>query len=193
MAEEKGQHEPSMEEILASIRRIIAADETGEGGEGGETAAPAAVAVAAAPGAAAEDDVLELTEVFEEEKPVAPPEEMPLAHDGTPLLKLEDEDPLPMEMPAPAAAHEEAETPDLRLVSAPSAAASVASLSQLLNRPRERNGELPLGNMGRTLEDMVRELLRPLLKDWLDQNLPPLVERLVHSEIERLVREAQGH
>ena len=39
-----------------------------------------------------------------------------------------------------------------------------------------------------TLEDLVREELRPLLKAWLDQNLTPLVERLVKREIERIAR-----
>jgi uncharacterized protein len=40
----------------------------------------------------------------------------------------------------------------------------------------------------RTLEDLVREMLRPLLKTWLDDNLPGLVERLVRAEIERVSR-----
>ncbi len=43
---------------------------------------------------------------------------------------------------------------------------------------------------GPTIEDLVREELRPLLKDWLDTNLPPLVERLVRAEIERVVGRA---
>ena len=43
---------------------------------------------------------------------------------------------------------------------------------------------------GPTLEDMVREELRPLLKTWLDTNLPALVERLVRAEIERVVGRA---
>ena len=38
-----------------------------------------------------------------------------------------------------------------------------------------------------TIEDLVREEMRPLLKEWLDTHLPPLVERLVRAEIERLV------
>jgi cell pole-organizing protein PopZ len=41
---------------------------------------------------------------------------------------------------------------------------------------------------GRTLEDLVREMLRPMLKTWLDDNLPSLVERLVRAEIERVSR-----
>ena len=40
----------------------------------------------------------------------------------------------------------------------------------------------------RTLEDLVREMLRPMLKSWLDDNLPGMVERLVRAEIERLAR-----
>ena len=39
---------------------------------------------------------------------------------------------------------------------------------------------------GRTLQDLVREMLRPTLKSWLDDNLPTLVERLVLAEIERM-------
>ena len=40
----------------------------------------------------------------------------------------------------------------------------------------------------RTLEDLVREMLRPMLKTWLDDNLPGMVERLVRAEIERVSR-----
>ncbi len=40
----------------------------------------------------------------------------------------------------------------------------------------------------RTLEDLVREMLRPMLKSWLDDNLPGMVERLVRAEIERVSR-----
>ena len=42
----------------------------------------------------------------------------------------------------------------------------------------------------RTLEDLVREMLRPLLKSWLDDNLPGMVERIVKAEIERVSRGA---
>ncbi|HOV04748.1 MAG TPA: DUF2497 domain-containing protein, partial [Kaistiaceae bacterium] len=45
-----------------------------------------------------------------------------------------------------------------------------------------------LSNNARTLEDLVKEMLRPMLKSWLDDNLPPLVERLVKAEIERVSR-----
>ena len=42
--------------------------------------------------------------------------------------------------------------------------------------------------MGHTVEDLVRELMRPMLKEWLDANLPGIVDRLVRQEIERIAR-----
>jgi cell pole-organizing protein PopZ len=46
----------------------------------------------------------------------------------------------------------------------------------------------PLMGNGKTLEDLVKEMLRPMLKEWLDRNLPPMVERFVEREIVRLTR-----
>jgi len=63
------------------------------------------------------------------------------------------------------------------------AASSVGSLLRTLSA--ERSTRVYHG--GPTLEDIVREEVRPLLKAWLDANLPPLVERLVRAEIERVV------
>ena len=45
-----------------------------------------------------------------------------------------------------------------------------------------------MSNNARTLEDLVKEMLRPMLKSWLDDNLPGLVERIVKAEIERVSR-----
>ena len=45
-----------------------------------------------------------------------------------------------------------------------------------------------LGDGGKTIEDLVKEMLRPMLKEWLDKNLPPMVERYVEREISRLTR-----
>ena len=53
-------------------------------------------------------------------------------------------------------------------------------------RPALRRIAMPAG--GRTLEDVVRELLRPLLKAWLDENLPRIVEAKVAEEVERIAR-----
>jgi cell pole-organizing protein PopZ len=166
MAETKTQTEPSMEEILASIRRIIAED--GEEKPAEAEAAPPA----------ADEEVLELTEVVQEEPP--------------PALETVDEaepEPPPVRAAAAAFAPRANADEDDRLVSQPVAAASVAALSQLAalsSRPG-----LGIGNGQLTIEEMVRDLLRPMLRDWLDANLPGMVERLVKDEIGRMVRDAQ--
>ena len=45
-----------------------------------------------------------------------------------------------------------------------------------------------LAQNARTIDDLVRDMLRPMLKSWLDENLPTIVERLVRAEIERVSR-----
>lgn len=75
--------------------------------------------------------------------------------------------------------------PPSGLVAPEAAAAATASVGALLRTLSERGAQISRG--GPTLEDMVREEMRPLVKEWLDANLPGLVERLVRAEIERLV------
>jgi cell pole-organizing protein PopZ len=67
---------------------------------------------------------------------------------------------------------------------AAAAASSVNSLRRALGTERQ---PVAVYRGGPTIEDVVREEIRPLLKAWLDANLPPLVERLVRAEIERVV------
>jgi len=66
------------------------------------------------------------------------------------------------------------------LVSAATAAAVDAAFDTLAQSAQPRSG--------RTVEELVSELIRPMLKTWLDDNLPTIVERLVRAEIERLSR-----
>jgi cell pole-organizing protein PopZ len=66
------------------------------------------------------------------------------------------------------------------LLSAATTAAVDAAFDTLARTAQARNG--------RTLEEVVSELLRPMLKTWLDENLPDMVERLVRAEIERVSR-----
>jgi hypothetical protein len=200
MSDAKDQHEPSMEEILASIRKIISED-----GEG----------AAATPAGA--DDVLVLTDEVDDdgapakpaaeppamaavapEPPPPPPPPPPLVDE--PRVQLAEPDPEPEPEPPPAQAAPEPAPPPVqpqefgrRLISDTTAAASLAALSELVSRThREPDIEsLPLGNANRTLEDITRELLRPILKSWLDDNLPELVERIVREEIGRLALDAQ--
>ena len=160
-----------MEEILASIRRIIAED----GDQPATAAAPAAADAEAAPAAAKSDEILELTEVVEEEDPVPEPSPPPAKDESPtdPVASVADPN---------------------RLVSDAAAAASIAALAQihqLAPQNEKRMSDIPLGEGQRTIEDMVREMLRPLLKEWLDSNLPHLVERVVQEEVARLVRDVQ--
>ena len=67
-------------------------------------------------------------------------------------------------------------------------ASTISSMAKLAgNMPITRHRDY--GNI--TLEDLVREMLHPMLKDWLSDNLPPMVERMVQKELEKLARQAQ--
>lgn len=175
-----------MEEILASIRRIIAED-----GEQPEGAPPAAAPVPAG----REDEILELTEVVTDDGSVRKVDEAP--EEVAEEMTSPEPEPPPVVEPEPVrmASPEPLDDSD-RLVSNAAAAASLAALSQLnkLNKPKaeKRMSDIPLGEGQRTIEDMVREMLRPLLKEWLDSNLPELVERVVQDEVQRLVRDLRG-
>lgn len=191
--------EPSMEEILASIRRIIADDQNAKA----EVVEP----VRAAPPLPENDDVLDLAEVAQPvRKPVAVAEpeiafrEAPRDADGQidfDAIDFGDElenDPEPLPPPRAAAPPEPsppapqpalpdpvpAATAQERLTSAVTDA-SVAQAFQMLS------GTM-MTNQARTLEEVVQDMLRPMLKDWLDENLPTMVERLVRAEIERVAR-----
>jgi cell pole-organizing protein PopZ len=163
-----------MEEILASIRRIISEDD-----------APVADAEA------------EPEEVVAE---AAPAPEIPTVPDDEDdgVLELTDkvETLGDLDVYTPAAAEEEPE-PDVEaeafvepeyipqpgegLVGDPAAAAAAAAFGAL-------SSSILMPKDGRTLEDVVRELLRPLLKQWLDTNLPTIVETQVKAEVERISR-----
>ncbi|WP_176762610.1 DUF2497 domain-containing protein [Pelagibacterium luteolum] len=69
----------------------------------------------------------------------------------------------------------------------PATSAAVRSAMSKLNTPK-LTADLALGANGLTIEAMIREMLRPMLKDWLDENLPSMVERIVAQEIERVSR-----
>jgi cell pole-organizing protein PopZ len=176
--------EPSMEEILASIRRIIADDQ-----EGGKAAAPSAILQQPARAAPSpppppppkiEDDVLDLAEIA---TPVPRPPSLDLGHDDigyrdTPDI---DFDSLAVEEPAPRASEPAFEAePRERLLSTSADTTVTSSFNMLAHTVLTQNA--------RTLEDLVKDMLRPMLKDWLDANLPNMVERLVRAEIERMTR-----
>lgn len=72
------------------------------------------------------------------------------------------------------------------LVSEAASEAAAGSIGALI-RSISSDRQVAIGRVGLTLEDLVREELRPLLKAWLDSNLPALVERIVRAEIQRVI------
>jgi uncharacterized protein len=215
--------EPSMEEILASIRRIIADDDAAKSpaaaaepvAERPPPPVPPPRIVASAPPppppppevpeppvvnealldemlaeivatpipeSAADDlaaDVLDLTEAM---AAAAGPETPGFRTiNGEPDVVFEDSPPEPAP-PRPSSLdglrfQDRSERP---LMSATTTAAVDSAFNTLAHTVLVQNA--------RTLEDLVREMLQPLLKSWLDDNLPGLVERLVRAEIDRVSR-----
>lgn len=239
----RAQQEPTMEEILASIRRIISDDtQPGEAKAKDKPAeAPAAAApkpvesapTAAEPSAEEElglgqddidavfasmegsaepakveepDDVLELTsdmsewdealaeaDAVSDDKPAEEPVPAMIEPAAVVFDKVEAVEPAPAPQPkretpqaAPQVRQESRSTQSQVLAEAllsPATDAVVSSAFGSLSRTL-------LNQNPRTVEDLVSDMLRPMLKDWLDANLPQLVERMVRSEIERMSR---GH
>ena len=191
--------EPSMEEILASIRRIIADDETKPAKPEPAAAAPAPSPVAkrappprpveprpAPPPAAAQPepvaDVLDLTEAMAAAPPApSPPGSSFRTIDGESDVVFSDRPPEPEPIGAVEEARRQFSQPTDRSLMSNSTMAAVDSAFSSL-------AHTVLGNNARTLEDLVKEMLRPMLRSWLDDNLPGLVERLVRAEIERVSR-----
>jgi uncharacterized protein len=183
-----------MEEILASIRRIIADDDASKSPPPKAEMPPPPTPMAPPPRPApprpvaatpppvepvlpqddlesmlgdvdkapesSDADVLDLTEAMTAEMPEPMPEPAPIP----PMPELQSE-------PAP---------PARPLISNSTSAAVDSAFNTLAHTVLVQNA--------RTLEDLVREMLRPLLKSWLDDNLPGMVERLVRAEIERVSR-----
>lgn len=192
--------EPSMEEILSSIKRIIAEDGDGQAGQGGrrgasrreaerETHRKAVVAGLVREGREGSgpsyvDEVLELTE----ELPRATRSEAPAPSADADTCMAEADDMIDDELELTDSMTDDSG----RKVAAPTAAddsivsvesevaarTSLAALSSMIVKAQE-----PGDN---TLEGLVREMLRPMLKDWLDANLPTLVEGMVAKEIARI-------
>lgn len=180
--------EPTMEEILSSIRRIISDDDepAASSNPADKNAAPQA-AQAADKDEFAEvveeadaEDVLQLTKVVNEDGSVTdidPQTEDEIMFDEL-VAELEPEIALP-EPVEPATVDF-----DEPILGEAAARATIAALNQLVvEMPRH----IGVGK-GLTLEDITKELLRPLLKEWLDANLPATVERLVQEEITRVSR-----
>jgi hypothetical protein len=218
--------EPSMEEILASIRRIIADDDASrtqakpsepEKAPPAPPAAPPPVSAVsppppesavnqgdvdammgqadAPPGEAEPEsppDIFDLTESMTAPQPASAPDFRKI--DGEPDVVFHEPQEAPPPEPEPEPAPEPAisrtveearrqfaqGTGERSLLSSETSAVVDSAFNSLAHTVLVQNA--------RTLEDLVREMLRPMLKAWLDDNLPGMVERLVRAEIERVSR-----
>ena len=178
----KSPSEPSMEEIIASISRIITEDK--------QPKEPPRTVTADA------GDVFELTDAINEDGSVRRLAPFDKSSPPTGSSAGEQDPSVPSGEAQPKGAGDSmpprTEAARERILSSATSGAAAAAFAQLGALPRERRkeGELPLGAAERTLEEIVRDLLRPLLQSWLDEHLPGIVERLVREEIARVVGEA---
>ncbi len=198
------QHEPTMEEILASIRKIISED-TPE-------AAPAAEAAAAPPEAAKQElqaepeiDVLELTqEVFEE--PVAASEPPPKVDHKPDDIVFEPVQEAPQPAPviegifsdqtrqamedtfASISTEPETPAPAPRPAAAPLAAVGGASVENVFERAVRESFEPVMAKYLSDNSGVVIERMKPLIREWMDEHFPALLEGAVRTEIERVVK-----
>lgn len=156
-------NEPSMEDILSSIKKIIAEDSTKP--QGFSRARPRAVEPApmvsepvaeVAELTDADDDILELTQ--------SAPIDMPAAEQPTPVADTAPKAPV--------------ESPIVSTIAVEASRHALASLSKMVVKPEVAGSD--------TLEGMVRDMLKPMLKDWLDTHLPEIVERMVAQEVARI-------
>ncbi|MBV8090829.1 MAG: DUF2497 domain-containing protein [Alphaproteobacteria bacterium] len=182
-----------MEEIIASISRIISEDKR----PGDRRAAEKRQSTAISTAPDEKDEVLELTQAVNEDgsvrqvttrgpsQPKAAEQTHATSSDTTARVEPELLRAEPTADPRPGPRRE-------RILSNTTSGAAAAAFAQLGALPREsrRQGELPLGGGDRTLDEIVRDMLRPLLQAWLDEHLPGMVERLVREEIARVVGEA---
>jgi cell pole-organizing protein PopZ len=184
-------NEPSMEDILASIRRIISDDDQ-------EVISPSEFQE---PGSSPLKNVLDIAErhvspligtgpnesllgpwsrgdaAFTETHP-----EAGFEPDWKGFDAPEDPAPAPIVVPEPVlkAAAKRTPSPADSLLSREASASVSGAFSRLSETVKPAQPQ--------TVEDLMKEMLRPMLKTWLDDNLPSLVERLVRAEIERVTR-----
>ncbi|HEX9809034.1 MAG TPA: DUF2497 domain-containing protein [Alphaproteobacteria bacterium] len=164
MSDEKPRQEGTTEEILASIRRRIVSGGEGSGMSGSDGKSTAS-------------------------GPAPEPGHAPSAGDAAAHQDVLDLTEVVRDPGAPEGATP-AEEPLVSAATAALATETFGALAKALGREPEAIRHIPLGQ-GRSLEDLVREMIRPMLREWLDRNLPPMVERLVGKEIQRMVRRAE--
>ncbi len=158
--------EPSMDEILHKIQRSISEDGMADRRPSPDTRSA---------------EILHLTKALNDNGTVRDldPVEPAAQADGVPQSPQPAEQQIETTLPSQASGG--------RLLSQATAGAAAAALAQLaaIKRERRRLSEFPISGALRTVEDVVRELLRPMLQDWLNEKLPDTIERLMRAEFAR--------
>lgn len=233
MAEENDpQQEPSMEDILASIRRILSEDEQEEAaaatpGDSGADPVPVPAPTSELEPESEPDTEMDMAGAMEETEeelvpPALEPETVP-EEPETVLKKTEsafvpetDIQPVPASEPAAEISAPSPQSPSAdpvfedileltqQMIAQPppdvgagapilSGSAQVSSTDTLqeLAKALLSRRDIAIGSREMTLEGLIREILRPLLREWLDENLPYLIERLVKKEIDHMVNRAE--
>ena len=219
MAEETEQEEPSMDEILSSIRTILTHEDKSDSPQPGASETLAVnpdLETTIQPSAEMAATVANTTEPTLDAEPVDQPVDNEIQDnaetsfsansdntapvDGTPnnveeissigesdigegedILQLTEQ---MIAQPAPNVGAGEA-------IVSPGVTVNSTDALQELAKALLNKRDIGIGNRDMTLEGLVRELLRPLLKEWMDQNLPYLIERLVKKEIDHMVNRAE--
>ena len=213
------QREPSMEEILASIRRIIEDNETSRKDEKPAAQPESPKAMEPSPVSVDEPSVQE-----QPAQPVAVSQVAKPANIANEMVSIKPAPYKPevvtLERPSPAPVIEEAEEedvfePEVEMKSAdvepvaevelepvvePKVATEISDVAvnsaPIVSEQSERKIAMAFSELNeayqsvrrKTLADAAEDMLRPMLREWIDENLPQLVEKLVREEIERIAR-----
>jgi uncharacterized protein len=191
------QHEPTMEEILASIRKIISEDSSSEPPPAPVQAAPPPEPVKAA----AEPEVLELTQAIEEPPP-APPATKPA--DEIIFQTIEET------AVAPAQAHSSEgifsdktrkvlddafanlepaeEAPAAKPAAGPLPSVEGVSVEAVFNRAVRETFDPVLGKWLGDNADSIVDRMKPVIREWLDEHFPAMLEEAVRAEVARAVK-----
>jgi cell pole-organizing protein PopZ len=182
MAAQQTDQEPSIEEILSSIRQIISDDDE----QSGATPVPAPEPVTVAPPPPpASADVLELTQKITDDEPEPFEVDMRTAEEPEAFEEeIFDPEPVAATPPAPSiqptpARKMESAVDTESILTKNAVDAAMSGFSELARKTAVEHS-------GVTLEDIVRTELKPLLRDWLDRHLPTMIERLVQEELARV-------
>jgi len=205
------QHEPTMEEILASIRKIISEDNPPEAAPA--AAAPTQVAAPApAPAPEPEMEVLELTQEVAEPAAPEPVPEPPQAEEV--IEERTDEivfEPITAREPAPTpdpasendifsdhtrramedtfdSLPDEADEPSPARAGRAAMAADGSSVESVFERAVRESFEPVLQKYLQDNSQLVIERMKPLIREWMDENFPTLLDNAVRGEVERIVK-----